>query len=124
MRFSASTASLREPARAAGFEVVPAVEVFTTVRPDWQKVPDIVVVPRDVAETKPRAYEAEDVALVVEVADTRQARTRDAGEKREARSLRPRRCPRFPGRGIDVGEVPGHTELVVQFSLESKTCLH
>jgi hypothetical protein len=33
-------------------------------------------------------------------------------------------APRFPGRGIDTGAVPAHSELVVQFSLESKTCLH
>jgi Uma2 family endonuclease len=75
---------LREPARAAGLEVLPEVEVFTARRDDWLKVPDIAVVTWEAFDCEPQEYEAADVALVVEISGTGQSARRDFGEKLSA----------------------------------------
>ncbi|MEV5705130.1 Uma2 family endonuclease [Actinoallomurus sp. NPDC052274] len=75
---------LQAPARAAGYQVLPAVEVVTHRRDDWLKVPDLVAVTLDAFEAEPEVYDAADVALVVEISGSRQSRNRDFGEKLEA----------------------------------------
>jgi Uma2 family endonuclease len=75
---------LQEPAQAAGFEVLPEVEVVTHRRDDWLKVPDLVVVTQDAFDSEPQEYEAADVALAVEISGSRQSRNRDLGEKLQA----------------------------------------
>jgi Uma2 family endonuclease len=75
---------LREPARAAGLEVIQEVEVVTHRRDDWLKVPDLAVVIGDAADAEPQEFEAADVVLAVEISGSRQSRNRDFGEKLEA----------------------------------------
>jgi Uma2 family endonuclease len=75
---------LREPARAAGLEVVQEVEVVTHHRDDWLKVPDLTVVAGDAVDAEPQELEAADVVLAVEISGSRQSRNRDFGEKLEA----------------------------------------
>lgn len=75
---------LREPARAAGLEVVQEVEVVTDRRDDWLKVPDVVAVTWDAFDAEPQEYDAADVVLAVEISGNRQSRHRDFGEKLEA----------------------------------------
>ncbi|GAB3987571.1 Uma2 family endonuclease [Actinoallomurus acanthiterrae] len=75
---------LREPARAAGLEVVQEVEVVTHRRDDWLKVPDLAVVVGDAADAEPQEFEAADVVLAVEISGSRQSRNRDFGEKLES----------------------------------------
>ncbi|GLY74524.1 Uma2 family endonuclease [Actinoallomurus iriomotensis] len=75
---------LRGPARAAGLEVLPEVEVVTDRRDDWLKVPDIAVVAWDAFDSEPQEYQAADVALVAEISGSRQSRNRDFGEKLDA----------------------------------------
>lgn len=75
---------LREPARTAGLEVLPEVEIVADHRDDWLKVPDIAVVTRDAFGSEPPAHEAADVALAVEISGSRQSRHRAFGEKLHA----------------------------------------
>lgn len=76
--------ALREPARAAGLEVVQEVEVVTDRRDDWLKVADVVAVTWDAFDAEPQEYDAADVVLAVEISGSRQSRNRDFGEKLEA----------------------------------------
>ncbi|MCO6011258.1 Uma2 family endonuclease [Actinoallomurus purpureus] len=75
---------LREPARAAGLEVIQEVEVVTHRRDDWLKVPDLAVVVGDAVDAEPQEFEAADVVLAVEISGSRQSRNRDFGEKLQA----------------------------------------
>jgi Uma2 family endonuclease len=77
---------LEEAIEAVGADlgVVNEVDTVTETRPDWLKIPDVLVVLGHAFDAGPQEYDAADVVLAVEISGSRQSRDRDFGEKLRA----------------------------------------